>query len=494
MPQPPPRTMSRLYHVLREPMARALDLYFVDIQSRGQEHVPAEGPLIFAANHPNSIMDTVLLGTQTSRQVHYLARSGLYDNPLVARLFDAVGVIPVYRSQDNTDTNKNQSTFERAFELLEQGRCLGIFPEGRNSEERRVLEIKTGTARIALGAEARHDFSLGVRIVPVGLNFLDRDQFLTAVLLRFGEPIRVEQWAEQWVEDDREAVRDLTRVIQKGIEQQTVHVADDLVAELTEALLQISGAELLTTLAPPADEGTWEEATEDQDGRGWRRRLFDVLRSVEAPEADELEESFELHQQLADALTARQRTHPEEMARLRAAIRSYRDHLSQVRLRDDFGERDPGGLSSRKDAVRLTAYALLYGPIAIWGLIHNVLPYQLARLAALRAPDEAIRAMTAFLAGAVFFIAWYGLIGWGLWAWNKESAWVALLYVATLGPAGFFFLNYRRRVAGWRDRILTRTLFRTRRNLAHALMRERERLLDQARALLSAEPPTSSRV
>lgn len=479
--------MSTLYHMLRRATNLGLELYFVDIQSRGEEHIPDEGPVIFAANHPNSIMDTVLLGTRTSRQVHYMARSGLFDNPLVAALFDRCGVIPVYRSQDGTDKSKNQSSFERAYEVLEQGGCLGIFPEGKNSRERRVLDIKTGTARIALGAEARNDFELGVKIIPVGLNFLDRDRFLTSVLLRFGEPIEAARWREAHAEDDRQAVRDLTAAIQEGIQAQAVHVENDLIAEVSEALVQISGGELLEDLASSQEE----PAAPLREVRGLRKDLFDALRSVDTQreEVDALEESMALRQRLADALARRREDDPFEVARLRAAIRRYRDHLAQVRLRHDLGAQHPATLSSRRDGVKLTLYAILYGPFAMWGLIHNILPYQLARLAALRAPDEAIRAMTAFLAGLVLFSGWYALIGWGLWTWSDRTLWFALVYVATLPVTGFFFLRYRSRVAIWRDRILARTLFRTRRNLAEALLRERERLITQARALLSAPSP-----
>ena len=92
--------MSQLYHVLRRVISFGLDLYFVDIQSHGVENVPKWGPVIFAANHPNSIMDTMILGFCSERQVHYMARSGLFEHLPLKFIFDRCGVIPVYRSQD----------------------------------------------------------------------------------------------------------------------------------------------------------------------------------------------------------------------------------------------------------------------------------------------------------------------------------------------------------------------------------------------------------
>ena len=162
--------MNLVYAGVRALLRVAVELYFVEIEATGEEHVPAEGPLIFAANHPNSIMDTFILGTRTQRQVRYMARSGLFRNPLVAALFHAGGVIPIYRREEGSQASVggNEASFQAAYEVLAGGGCIGIFPEGRNSLERTVRPIKTGTARIALGAEARCGYRLGVKIVPWG--------------------------------------------------------------------------------------------------------------------------------------------------------------------------------------------------------------------------------------------------------------------------------------------------------------------------------------
>ena len=236
-----------LYPVVTNVLQTARDLYFSDIQALGLENIPEDGPVIFAANHPNSIMDTVVLGTETPRKIHYMARSGLFKNPLVAWLFRTFGVIPLYRSQDGTDMSQNASSFDSAFDTLEDGKTIGIFPEGKNSNERQVLRIKTGTARIALGAEARNDFQLGVKIIPVGINFLERERFLTSVLLRYGEPIDTSQWKEQYKEDEREAVRDLTARIEKSLQDEATHIDNDLARSLSDDPVSYTHLTLPTT-------------------------------------------------------------------------------------------------------------------------------------------------------------------------------------------------------------------------------------------------------
>ena len=181
--------MAELYSILRKVLHYATEVFFVDIQTRGKDQLPTDKPLLLAANHPNSIMDTVLLSTQIDRKVRYLARSGLFRNPVSAWIFDQCGAIPIQRSPQRG--GNNDAAFARAYEVLATGGCVGIFPEGQNSLERGLLDLKTGAARIALGAESAKDFSLDLQLVPVGLNFTDRDQFMSSVLIRFGEPIPV---------------------------------------------------------------------------------------------------------------------------------------------------------------------------------------------------------------------------------------------------------------------------------------------------------------
>ncbi len=475
--------MSRLYYILRKGLKFALELYFVDIQSSGTKHIPKDGPVIFAANHPNSIMDTMLLGACTSRQVHYMARSGLFKNPVVAWLFDATGVIPVYRSQDGTDMSKNQSSFERAYITLEEGNCIGIFPEGQNSNERRVLKIKTGAARIALGAEMRQDFSLGLKIIPVGINFQDRDQFLTSVLIRFGDPIEVKDFKEDYLEDERNTVRQLTDKIQESLESQVLHIEHDLVLEMSQMIVKMSAGELLRSLRKDEETGVSSAIRERfKRARGVRKKLLDRFRSVKR--APRLAESFNMQRLLSDALSYELLHTPKSFARRRAKLRTYQDHLKQTHLRDDFAVKHPVTLSSRKEAIKLTLYAILVGPVAAWGFLHNFIPYQATYQLAIRASDEAIRAMTAFASGLVFFTAWYALLAYLLWQSTGHKEIITALYILFIPFAGFVFLRYRQRVATWRKRILARTLFRTRTNLVERLINERDLILSDVHTLL----------
>lgn len=464
--------MALLYRALRRALRLGLELYYVDIRATGTENVPAEGPVIFAANHPNSIMDTFVLGTQTTRTVSYLAKSGLFKNPLVSALFSVSGVIPIYRRQDGPALpGQNDATFRAAFEVLEKSGTIGIFPEGQNAPERHVREIKTGTARIALGAEAQNDFALGVKVIPVGLNFEDRDKWLTRVLVRFGEPIDAREWKDEWGEDDRAAVRTMTERIQEGIRAEALHVADVRHTELVGDIHQLYGAEVLEGLLGRTP-----------DVRGLRRRLVDQVRGVDAKRED-IDDWFTVKQAITSAVQHFETSKPEVIERMRRSIRRYKDHLQQASLRRDFLDRPPKTLSIRKEAVKMTLYALLVAPIALWGLVHNFIPSRITRRMAMRAPDEAMRAISVLLAGSASYGLFYAAYAYGALMASGSWWWVAA-YLTSLPIAGFWWVRWRRQLARYSSRILVRDLFRTNRALLRRIALEREQLvmeLDQLR-------------
>ncbi|MFW5966781.1 MAG: 1-acyl-sn-glycerol-3-phosphate acyltransferase [Persicimonas sp.] len=494
--------MAILYTSLRYILRLAADLYFTDIEVAGRANVPEKGPVLFAANHPNSLMDAIILGAKVDRQIHYMAKSELFDNPLVALLFDRCGVIPVYKST-RTKGGGNEEAFRSAFQVLAEGNCLGIFPEGQNSPERKVLRVKTGAARIALGAERANDYELGVQIVPVGLNFENRDRFISRVLVRFGEPIEARDFSETHREDEQRAVRELTDELSSRLRDQVVHIEGDRVRTLVEQIYEVYGTKLLEeavsetvgTAELPDDElaafeevepleigqeeasAPGDETANDGGSRGLRRWMWDAMRLADRSEG-ELEAKLAVQQRIAEALDYYEEHDPRLVNRLQLRLWRYVDHVRQVRLKHHVLERAAEESSRIIEGLKLTAYAIAFSPIAAWGFVHNVVPYQVSRLAAKKAPDDAMRAFTALAVGLFIFPICYALYATGLWRSSGGSIWVTMAYLLSLPPAGYFFLHYRSRVVRYRHRILVRTLFRNEQLLVEDLIDERERLLE----------------
>jgi len=200
--------------------------FFRRIDVVGLDRIPADGPVIFAGNHPNALMDGWLLIAKCERwPLHFLANAKLWRYRLMAPFLDASGAVPVYRREEHDGEVDNQHAFDRVYEILEAGHCLGIFPEGISHAESQLVKLKTGTARIALAVAARG--KVRVRIVPCGLNYIHRHRFRSQVLIEFGEPLEVgDRWLSEYERDQKKAVLELTEQIARMLKGVTLNAPD----------------------------------------------------------------------------------------------------------------------------------------------------------------------------------------------------------------------------------------------------------------------------
>jgi 1-acyl-sn-glycerol-3-phosphate acyltransferase len=208
----------------------ALRLFFRRIETYGAERVPRGEPLIFVLNHPNGLIDPALVFCALPRRISFLAKSTLFGMPLIGGLLRLVEALPLYRRVDApADPSLNQRTFARARGLLRQNRCIAIFPEGRSHDSTTLLPIKTGAARIALGALSGGGGEVpgSLKVIPAGLYYTSKTSFRSEALIRFGEPFAVEPAGpDEEGEPPREAVRDLSARIESALRDVTINVAD----------------------------------------------------------------------------------------------------------------------------------------------------------------------------------------------------------------------------------------------------------------------------
>ncbi len=190
------------------------------------ENVPEDGPVIFAGNHPNALMDGWLLMATCGRwPLHFMANAKLWKYRLLAPALDASGAVPVYsRDEIDGDVN-NEAAFTKLYEVIESGNCMGIFPEGISHVESQLSKLKTGAARVALAVAARG--KVRIRIIPCGLNYIHRHRFRSQVLIEFGEPIVIDdEWMQSYRLDERQSVRKLTDHLAEALANVTLNAPD----------------------------------------------------------------------------------------------------------------------------------------------------------------------------------------------------------------------------------------------------------------------------
>ncbi|GAA1117037.1 lysophospholipid acyltransferase family protein [Arthrobacter flavus] len=127
----------------------------------GLDQVPAEGPLIVAANHL-SFLDSVLIQALMPRPVAFFAKAEYFTGrgikgKAMRSFFEGVGSIPVERGQQAASVQ----ALKTLHELLESGNGIGIYPEGTRSRDGLLYRGRTGVGWLAL--------TTGAPVLPVGL-------------------------------------------------------------------------------------------------------------------------------------------------------------------------------------------------------------------------------------------------------------------------------------------------------------------------------------
>src|SRR5919107_6083521 len=88
------------YTVIKPILQVALRVFFRRIEVRHRERLALPGPLLFAGNHPNTLMDPMLVGINHRRPVAFLAKSTLFKNPIARAILESGNSIPIYRRKD----------------------------------------------------------------------------------------------------------------------------------------------------------------------------------------------------------------------------------------------------------------------------------------------------------------------------------------------------------------------------------------------------------
>ena len=244
--------VRRIIHAL---ISIALRLFFRRIEAVNAENVPEDGALIFVLNHPNGLVDPALVFVSLTRRVSFLAKSTLFDIPVAGFILRTFEILPVSRRVDvGGDMSKNRMTFQNCYDLLSQNRCIAIFPEGISHNETKLQPLKTGAARIALGAlgvaqegmkdeggrinKANADLPLSdssvmshpssLKIMAVGLYYTSKTSFRSEALIRYGEIIDVEPIKlDENGEPPRQSVHALNAKIENALRKVTLNLESE---------------------------------------------------------------------------------------------------------------------------------------------------------------------------------------------------------------------------------------------------------------------------
>ena len=159
---------------------RFLMFFVVRFKAKGTENIPAEGGMILALNH-SSNYDPVFAAIGCTRKLTFMAKAELFKNPLFGGLIKSLGAFPVNRGSGDVGAIKS------AFSIINSGKVMLIFPEGRRVKKGTDSKAQPGVAMIA--------HRTGAPIVPA---YIEGDvKWLNKVTVTFGEPIYLDEYKGQ---------------------------------------------------------------------------------------------------------------------------------------------------------------------------------------------------------------------------------------------------------------------------------------------------------
>jgi len=380
-------------------------ILYREVEITGVKNIPDHCGILLCANHVNALVDVVVLQASTDRDIRPLARSGLFANPALSVILNLIGAVPIYRRNDR-----------------------------QSHSNPHINKLKTGAARIALGAKIRNETDPAV--IPVGLTFSRKGKFRSDVLVQFGEPITLSTTESV---ESYAAVEIVTDRIKQSLAKVTLN------ADSWQDLYLISRLEKFFALR-----------------RGKYRK-------------GQLKERFHALQRLIDAQRILRVYEPDKMRSLVTQLRGFERLCKACGIRDYHLTIQYKPLLVIMYLLRLAAILLVGLPIALWGLLNSYLPYQLTRIISRRisnGPDQYDTANASF--GMFFFSVFWSTQTYIIYLLTDAK--FALIYLASVIISAPFAVKLRKEFHIIKDNVKIFFLFMRRKQLRQYLENKRNEI------------------
>ena len=176
-----------LYKILLIPSRIAVYFYCRKIIINNRAILREQGPLLIAANHPNSFLDAIILDSIFKMPIYSLARGDAFAGKIISKILLSLNMLPVYRVSEGVENlEHNYTTFDVCEKLFKQDKIVLIFSEGKCMNEWHLRPLKKGTARLAFNAWKNN---IPLKILPLGINYSSFRFYGKNVVLNFGNII-----------------------------------------------------------------------------------------------------------------------------------------------------------------------------------------------------------------------------------------------------------------------------------------------------------------
>jgi len=404
-----------LYQFLKLIVGLGIRLYYKEVRVKNKVNFKTEGPLIIIANHPNTLMDAMMLGYVYKQPIHYMAKATLFDSKFKMWLLRSLNMIPINRiGEGRVKGVSNQDSFEACYEVLEKGKTLVVFPEGTSFQERQLRQLKSGTARIALTVESRNQNKLGLIVLPIGLNYSQAEKFKSSVLVNVGHGISVKEYTKDFEGNASAGAKKLTEQFRIRLEQVLVNSDNKNEEKLVDRVARI----IESRYTKEGLENIEEEMT-------FLKKIRDGLDDYKVTEAWKLEE-------------------------IQLLVEKIEWEINKWDIRTDFLDRRFRSRMFFRQVLFSGIFLIIGLPLFVFGITHNILQFKLTDIIIPKlTKDIEYYAPMAVMLGLILYpLFYYGFIEL-MNTFYPLTFWKWLIYFVAMPLSGlfaYFFYRYLKHI------------------------------------------------
>lgn len=404
-----------LYRFIKLLVGLGIRLYYREIKVKNEKNIPLDEPLIIIANHPNTLMDAWMIGHICPRPIHFMAKGTLFNSKIKMKILSSLNMIPINRmGEGKTEGVSNQDSFQACYDILQEGKTLVIFPEGSSYQERLLRDLKSGTARIALEAEKQNNGQLGVKVLPMGLNYTQAEKFRSRVLVDVGEALATSDFFPEYMGNSGKGVRKMTEQFRIRLEQLLVNSNTKEEQELIDRIAVILQSRY-------TKEGA-ENANSEIDLLKRIRNRMDDFKVTEAWKIEEV----------------------------RHVVDAIEWENDKLKIQTDFLDRRFRSTMFFRQLFFSIIFVLIGVPFFIFGMIHNAIQfYFIDFLIPKLTKDIEYYAPLAVLLGLVLYPLFFGLFTHFVGNAFDLMFWQKVIYFVMMPLGGlfaYFFHRYLRHI------------------------------------------------
>jgi 1-acyl-sn-glycerol-3-phosphate acyltransferase len=422
-------------------------LYYRRLTIIGYDKIPPNTPVIFAVNHQNALMDALAVLFAARRPVVFMARADIFKKPFIAKILNILKILPIYRIRDGYgELSRNQEVFEDTVSVLKSNVPICILPEGNHEGLKRLRPLKKGIFRIAFQAEESTQFKLNLHIVPIGLEYSDYFNAGSDLMVVYGTPIKIADYAEQYRENEQRTINTLMNVLAESMRSVMIHIPEE-------------NYELIYQISEMYEPNVWNTCNTN-------RQPYNKLA---------------IRQYIVSKITEAFAKFPEKVSHIDEVLRNYKIKLNKFGLVDCFLAQKPSYFLLFVEIL----LSILLLPLHLYGMILNYLPYKIPIWLAAKIKDPHFKSSIQF-GISLFLLPVYYIILITIFCLLFDSNFIRLIFGLTLPITGFFALYYYKHMEKLWGKLLVFSLKITKHEQYNALQKDRNQVIDLIKSTINS--------